>query len=204
MHKFHTHINTNPEAILARISTRKLSDMFSKKKHTDGWRRKSTSHCQNTKQCWNLLLHGDLPLPCNVCVTSVPCCQLSWRARPPRCRNESKISIPSTHTLNQKKSHTVLAAAVCKLSSFATRKSPVVPPMLSLRVLAWPATSAIVVTASSVFSGSSHASGGSKVRLGSRSVYSSWVLCGMPGKNRIQMRVEWTYSMQKYTTGRAC
>ena len=61
-------------------------------------------------------------------------------------------------------------------------KSPVVPPMLSLRALAWPATSAIVVTASSVVTGNSHTSGGSKMRLGKRSVYSSWVLCGMPGK----------------------
>ena len=75
---------------------------FPKKINTDGWRRRSTSHCQNTKQCWNLLLLGDLPFPRYLCVTSAPGCQVSWRARPPRCRRESKISIPSTHTFAPK------------------------------------------------------------------------------------------------------
>ena len=97
---------------------------FPEKQHTDGWRRESSSHCRNTKQCWNLHLPGILPLPRNLCVTSAPNCQVSWRARPPRCRRESKVSIPSTHTLHQKKSHTFLPDAVCKQSSFATDKKP--------------------------------------------------------------------------------
>jgi hypothetical protein len=77
MHNFHTQINTNPGAILTLISTKKPSNMFVQKKNK-AYRRLATqehiSHCQNTKQCSHLLLHGDLHT-----TSTVPLCHVgAW------------------------------------------------------------------------------------------------------------------------------
>ena len=104
MYNFLILINTNTGAILIRISTRKPSDMFSKKKTKtiptagDAGAQVIVKTRKNVGTCFCSAFYRFH----NLCVTSAPGCQVSWRARPPRCRRESKVSTPSTHTFAPK------------------------------------------------------------------------------------------------------